>query len=50
MLVVAVLMPLWSAYLVKVYTWRTIMSEGGVLNWARPRPARRATALCGCGW
>jgi putative spermidine/putrescine transport system permease protein len=34
LLVVAVLMPLWSSYLVKVYAWRTILSEGGMLNWA----------------
>jgi putative spermidine/putrescine transport system permease protein len=34
LLVVAVLMPLWSFYLVKVYAWRTILSSGGVLNWA----------------
>jgi putative spermidine/putrescine transport system permease protein len=33
-LVVAVLMPLWSSYLVKVYAWRTILSEEGILNWA----------------
>src|SRR5205823_5595106 len=33
-LVVAVLMPLWSSYLVKVYAWRTILSAGGVFNWA----------------
>ncbi len=33
-LVVAVLMPLWSGYLVKVYTWRTIMSGDGTLDWA----------------
>jgi putative spermidine/putrescine transport system permease protein len=33
LLVVAVLLPLWSGYLVKVYTWRTIMSGGGVLSW-----------------
>ena len=32
-LIVSVLLPLWSGYLVKVYTWRTIMSEGGVLSW-----------------
>ena len=32
-MVVAVLMPLWSAYLVKVYAWRTILSEDGALNW-----------------
>jgi len=32
-LVVAVLMPLWASYLVKVYAWRTILSEEGILNW-----------------
>ena len=34
MLVVAVLVPLWSSYLVKVYAWRTILSEDGIFNWA----------------
>ena len=29
LLVVAILMPLWSFYLVKVYAWRTMLSEGG---------------------
>jgi putative spermidine/putrescine transport system permease protein len=33
-LVVAVLMPLWASYLVKVYAWRTILQEDGALNWA----------------
>jgi putative spermidine/putrescine transport system permease protein len=33
-LVVAVLLPLWSSYLVKVYAWRTMLSAGGVINWA----------------
>ena len=33
-LVVAVLMPLWASYLVKVYAWRQILSTDGVLNWA----------------
>jgi putative spermidine/putrescine transport system permease protein len=33
LLVVAVLIPLWASYLVKVYTWRTILAENGVLNW-----------------
>jgi putative spermidine/putrescine transport system permease protein len=33
-LAVAVLMPLWASYLVKVYAWRTILSEDGILNWA----------------
>ncbi len=33
-LVVAILLPLWSSYLVKVYAWRTMLSAGGVVNWA----------------
>jgi putative spermidine/putrescine transport system permease protein len=33
-LVVAVLMPLWSFYLVKVYAWRTMLSTDGAVNWA----------------
>jgi putative spermidine/putrescine transport system permease protein len=32
LLVIAVLMPLWSSYLVKVYAWRIILSEDGILN------------------
>jgi len=31
-LVVAVLMPLWAAYLVKVYAWRTILQGHGLLE------------------
>jgi len=30
---VAVLMPLWTSYLVKILAWRLILSEGGALNW-----------------
>ena len=33
-MLVMVLMPLWSSYLVKVYAWRTILAEDGILNWA----------------
>jgi len=33
-LVVALLMPLWASYLVKVYSWRLILAENGILNWA----------------
>jgi len=32
-LVVSILLPLWSGYLVKAYAWRVILSEGGILNW-----------------
>jgi putative spermidine/putrescine transport system permease protein len=34
LLVVAVLMPLWASYLVKVYAWRTMFANEGILNWA----------------
>ena len=33
LLVIAVLMPLWANYLVKAYAWRTILSDGGMINW-----------------
>ncbi len=34
LLVVAIMMPLWASYLVKVYAWRIILQEEGILNWA----------------
>jgi putative spermidine/putrescine transport system permease protein len=34
LMVVAILMPLWSFYLVKVYAWQTMLASGGVINWA----------------
>jgi putative spermidine/putrescine transport system permease protein len=33
LLVVAVLLPLWASYVVKVYAWRAILAPEGVLNW-----------------
>jgi putative spermidine/putrescine transport system permease protein len=33
-LFVAILIPLWSSYLVRVYIWRLILAKDGVLNWA----------------
>ena len=35
-LVVAVLLPLWASYVVKVYAWRTILAEEGILIWLLP--------------
>jgi len=32
LLVVSILLPLWSGYLVKVYAWRLILAQTGVLN------------------
>lgn len=33
LLVIAVLMPLWASYLVKAYAWRSVLSQGGLLEW-----------------
>jgi putative spermidine/putrescine transport system permease protein len=33
LLVVAVLMPLWASYLVKVYAWKLILAKEGILTW-----------------
>src|SRR5215212_8763733 len=32
-MVIAVLVPLWAAYLVKVFAWRTILQGHGLLEW-----------------
>ncbi|HEX5224590.1 MAG TPA: ABC transporter permease [Solirubrobacteraceae bacterium] len=32
-LFVAVLIPLWSSYLVRVFAWRLILAHDGILNW-----------------
>ena len=33
LLVVAVLLPLWASYLVKIFAWRTILRSNGFLTW-----------------
>jgi putative spermidine/putrescine transport system permease protein len=48
-LVIAVLLPLWSSYLVKVYAWRTILQEDGILNRdSATSPRGSSSATCGC--
>jgi putative spermidine/putrescine transport system permease protein len=34
LLFIAATLPLWISYLVRVYSWRTILSDEGLLNWA----------------
>ncbi|MEO6472882.1 MAG: ABC transporter permease, partial [Aeromicrobium sp.] len=33
-LVIAVLTPLWASYLVKAFAWRSVLSDGGIFEWA----------------
>ncbi len=30
---IAVTLPLWSSYLVRVYAWKLILAKEGILNW-----------------
>lgn len=32
-LIIAVTMPLWSSYLVRVYSWKLILAQEGILSW-----------------
>ncbi len=36
-LYLAVLLPLWSSYLVRVYSWKLILAKEGILNWSVTR-------------
>lgn len=36
-LYLAVLLPLWSSYLVRVYSWKLILAKEGILNWTVTR-------------
>ncbi len=42
LLYLAVLLPLWSSYLVRVYTWKIVLAQEGILTWA--------FNICGLGW
>ena len=41
----AVLMPLWAAYLVKIYAWRTILLGNGIVDWLLSRSASTGPGL-----
>jgi len=43
LLTLAVLMPLWSSYLVRVYSWKLILAKEGVVSWVFER--LHATAI-----
>jgi putative spermidine/putrescine transport system permease protein len=44
-LVMLVLLPLWSSYLVRVYAWRVILSPGGPLDWVLGSVGIRGVSL-----
>ena len=50
LLFVLVLLPLWSSYLVRVYIWRLILNENGVLNWSMRKLGLPAAHLAYSNW
>ena len=49
-LFVAVLLPLWSSYLIRVYIWRLILNNDGVLNWTLHKVGLPAANLGFSNW
>jgi putative spermidine/putrescine transport system permease protein len=50
LLFVAVLLPLWSSYLVRIYAWQTILSGGGALDWSLRKLGLPAANLAYTNW
>ena len=50
LLFVAVLLPLWSSYLVRVYVWRLILDDTGVLNWTLQKVGLPAANIGYSNW
>ena len=49
-LFVAVLLPLWSSYLIRVYIWRLILDHDGVLNWTLRKTGLPAANIGYTNW
>jgi putative spermidine/putrescine transport system permease protein len=49
-LFVAVLLPLWSSYLVRIYAWQTILSGGGSLDWSLRKLGLPAANVAYTNW
>jgi putative spermidine/putrescine transport system permease protein len=47
---VAVLLPLWSSYLIRVYIWRLILAHNGVLNWTLQKVGLPAANIGYTNW
>ena len=50
LLLVAILLPLWSSYLVRIYAWRTILGHNGALNWMLNRVGIGDVGLLYTNW
>jgi putative spermidine/putrescine transport system permease protein len=46
----AVVLPLWSSYLVRVFAWRVILSDNGFLNWMFERAGVGSLQIATSNW
>ena len=42
----AVMLPLWSSYLVRVYAWKLILAKEGIITWLAEQTASHLAARC----
>ena len=46
-LYIAVMLPLWSSYLVRLYAWKLLLAKEGAISWLRrAAPARGCSMRC----
>lgn len=49
-LIAAVMIPLWSSYLARIYAWRLILAHDGVLNWVLARVGLGGLSIAYSNW
>jgi putative spermidine/putrescine transport system permease protein len=49
-LFVIVLLPLWTSYLVRVYAWRLILAQDGILNWTLDKVGLGSASVAYSNW
>jgi putative spermidine/putrescine transport system permease protein len=50
LLFVIVLVPLWTSYLVRVYAWRLILAQDGIVNWALGQVGLGSVSIAYSNW
>ena len=48
-LYIAVMLPLWSSYLVRLYAWKLLLAKEGAISWLAQQTAPELAARCAAG-
>lgn len=49
-ILVAVIVPLWANYLVRIFSWKLILSQTGLLNWTVEKLGMGSLQIANSGW